>query len=113
SRDQARSALAIPDDAHCVVLMSGSWGIGPLAEAADRLASAGVRVLAIAGNNAKLAERLRAVADRQPLVTAFGWTDRVAELMAASDLVITSSGDTCSEARAIGRHLLLLDVVPG
>jgi processive 1,2-diacylglycerol beta-glucosyltransferase len=27
--------------------------------------------------------------------------------------VITSSGDTCSEARVIGRHLLLLDVVPG
>jgi len=33
--------------------------------------------------------------------------------MAAADLVITSSGDTCSEARVIGRHLLLLDVVPG
>ena len=33
--------------------------------------------------------------------------------MAAADVVITSSGDTCSEARVIGRHLLLLDVVPG
>ena len=33
--------------------------------------------------------------------------------MAAADLVITSSGDTCSEARAVGRPLLLLDVVPG
>jgi UDP-N-acetylglucosamine:LPS N-acetylglucosamine transferase len=33
--------------------------------------------------------------------------------MAASDLVITSSGDTCSEARVIGRDLLLIDVVPG
>jgi UDP-N-acetylglucosamine:LPS N-acetylglucosamine transferase len=33
--------------------------------------------------------------------------------MAAADLVITSSGDTCSEARVIGRDLLLLDVVPG
>ena len=33
--------------------------------------------------------------------------------MAASDLVITSSGDTCAEARTVGRPLLLLDVVPG
>jgi processive 1,2-diacylglycerol beta-glucosyltransferase len=33
--------------------------------------------------------------------------------MAASDLVITSSGDTCTEARTVGRPLLLLDVVPG
>jgi UDP-N-acetylglucosamine:LPS N-acetylglucosamine transferase len=33
--------------------------------------------------------------------------------MAAADLVVTSSGDTCSEARVVGRDLLLLDVVPG
>ena len=33
--------------------------------------------------------------------------------MAAADLVITSSGDTCAEARTVGRPLLLLDVVPG
>jgi processive 1,2-diacylglycerol beta-glucosyltransferase len=33
--------------------------------------------------------------------------------MAAADLVITSSGDTCTEARTVGRPLLLLDVVQG
>ncbi len=33
--------------------------------------------------------------------------------MAAADLVISSSGDTCSEARVVGRDLLLLDVIPG
>ena len=43
----------------------------------------------------------------------FGFTDQIPTLMAASDLVITSSGDTCSEARVIGRDLLLLDIVPG
>ena len=43
----------------------------------------------------------------------FGFTDRIPELMAAADLVITSSGDTCAEARAVGRPLLLLDLVPG
>jgi processive 1,2-diacylglycerol beta-glucosyltransferase len=43
----------------------------------------------------------------------FGFTDRIPELMAAADLVITGSGDTCSEARVLGRPLLLLDVVPG
>jgi UDP-N-acetylglucosamine:LPS N-acetylglucosamine transferase len=46
-------------------------------------------------------------------VRAFGFTDRIPDLMAAADLVITSSGDTCSEARTIGRPLLLLDVVQG
>ena len=33
--------------------------------------------------------------------------------MSAADLVITSSGDTCTEARTVGRPLLLLDVVQG
>jgi UDP-N-acetylglucosamine:LPS N-acetylglucosamine transferase len=33
--------------------------------------------------------------------------------MAAADVVVTSSGDTCREARAVGRRLVLLDVVPG
>jgi UDP-N-acetylglucosamine:LPS N-acetylglucosamine transferase len=46
-------------------------------------------------------------------VVAFGYTDRIAELMAASDVIVTSSGDTCREARVVGRHLVLLDVVPG
>jgi hypothetical protein len=33
--------------------------------------------------------------------------------MAACDVVVTSSGDTCTEARVVGRGMVLLDVVPG
>jgi UDP-N-acetylglucosamine:LPS N-acetylglucosamine transferase len=72
-----------------------------------------VHVLAVAGRNVRLERRLRAVALRQPRVRAFGFSNAIPALMAASDLVITSSGDTCSEARTVGRALLLLDVVPG
>jgi UDP-N-acetylglucosamine:LPS N-acetylglucosamine transferase len=43
----------------------------------------------------------------------FGYTEEIPALMAAADLVITSSGDTCAEARTVGRSLLLLDVVQG
>jgi processive 1,2-diacylglycerol beta-glucosyltransferase len=43
----------------------------------------------------------------------FGYTEQIPVLMAAADLVITSSGDTCAEARTVGRPLLLLDVVQG
>jgi processive 1,2-diacylglycerol beta-glucosyltransferase len=53
------------------------------------------------------------VAARQPRVRPFGYTERIPDLMSAADLVITSSGDTCTEARTIGRPLLLLDVVQG
>jgi len=112
-RDDARRALRIPADARCILLMSGSWGIGPLDEAAGRLGAADYRVLAVAGNNRALEARLRQVAARDDRVTAFGFTDRIPELMSACDAVVTSSGDTCSEARALGRGVVLLDVVPG
>ncbi|WP_041938705.1 MULTISPECIES: MGDG synthase family glycosyltransferase [Frankia] len=113
TQEEARAALGIPADAPCVLLMSGSWGLGPLVEGAAAMAAAGIYVLAVAGRNKPLAARLTALAERQHKVIPFGFTDRIPALMAASDLVVTSSGDTCSEARVIGRDLLLIDVVPG
>ncbi len=113
SQAAARERLGIPAEERCVLLMSGAWGLGPVAAAAEALGQAGVHVLAVAGRNARLERRLAAVAARQPRVRSIGFTDRVPELMAAADLVITSSGGTCAEARVIGRPLLLLDVVAG
>ena len=110
---QARASLGVPPGERCVLLMSGAWGLGPVAAAAEALGDAGVHVLAVAGRNQRLARSLAAVAARQPRVRAFGFTDRIPDLMSAADLVITSSGDTCSEARTVGRPLLLLDVVQG
>ena len=110
---RARAGLGVPGHGRCVLLMSGAWGLGPVAESAEALGDAGVHVLAVAGRNAKLEARLRAAARRQPRVHPFGFSDRIPELMAAADLVVTSSGDTCTEARTVGRPLLLLDVVQG
>lgn len=112
-QSDARRQLEIPEHERCVMLMSGAWGIGPVAQAAQVLGDAGVHVLAVAGRNAGLERRLRAVAARQPRVRPIGFTTAIPALMAASDLVITSSGDTCTEARTVGRPLLLLDVVQG
>ena len=113
SKEAAREEFGIPQDAGCVLLMSGAWGLGPVAAAAEALGRAGVHVLAVAGRNRELEARLRAAERREPRVHALGYSDRIPALMAAADLIVTSSGDTCSEARAIGRRLLLLDVVPG
>jgi processive 1,2-diacylglycerol beta-glucosyltransferase len=110
---QARAELGVPHGERCVLLMSGAWGLGPVAEAARSLGDAGVHVLAVAGRNARLARKLSVVAAEQPRVRAFGFTDRIPDLMSAADLIITSSGDSCIEARTVGRPLLLLDVVQG
>ena len=113
AQEQARAALGLPADEPAALLMSGAWGLGPIAAAAAALADAGVQVLAVAGRNAKLENRLRAAAPHRSRLHVFGYTEEIPALMAASDLIITSSGDTCAEARTVGRALLLLDVVQG
>ena len=116
SRAQARQALGVADHGLCVLLMSGGWGLGPLDAAASALADRGIDVLAVAGHNESLATRLGAAAARRSgsgRIVPFGFTERIPELMAAADVVVTSSGDTCREARAVGRPMVILDVVPG
>ena len=66
------------------------------------------------GRDAAVERRFRELAARTHRITPFGFTERVPELMAAADLVIALPGaTTCSEARVVGRQLLLLDVMPG
>ncbi len=113
SQESARVDLGLPAGDRAVLLMSGAWGLGPLADAAAALADAGVQVLAVAGRNARMESRLRAAAQCRPRMHVFGYTEEIPALMSAADLVITSSGDTCAEARVVGRPLLLLDVVQG
>lgn len=113
SKREARDVLGVAPDARCVLLMAGGWGLGPLDETAEKLARAGYSVLAVAGANARLYRRLQSVAERNWRVLPFAMTSRVPELMAAADAVVTSAGQTCNEARVVGRWLVILDVVPG
>jgi UDP-N-acetylglucosamine:LPS N-acetylglucosamine transferase len=108
----ARRELGVPDGAPCVLVMAGGWGMGPVEEVARTLGATGVHVLAVAGHDTELKSRL----ERSGLacVRAFGFTDKIPQLMAASDVVITTPGaTTCSEARVVGRHLVILDTLPG
>jgi len=113
SRKDARVTLGVDPDAQIVLLMAGAWGIGPLDRLASVLAADGLTVLAVAGANERLHRRLRAVAADQSRVVAYGYSDQIPELMAAADVVVTTPGDTCTEARQIGRPMVLLDTVPG
>jgi UDP-N-acetylglucosamine:LPS N-acetylglucosamine transferase len=113
SRADARASLDLPIDAPCALLMAGGWGLGPLAASARALAAAGVETIAVAGRNQRAEDELRALATTDPRVHAFGFTERVPDLMAAANVVVTTSGDTCAEARAVRRRLVLHEVVAG
>ena len=114
SQAQAREALGVLAGDFCVLVIDSGWGFGPLVGGVSALADAGLHVLAVAGRDRGIERRLRELAARTPRITPFGFTDRVPELMAAADVVIALPGaNTCGEARVVGRHLLLLDVMPG
>src|SRR6185369_6331383 len=49
-------------------------------------------VIAIGGSNPRLVKRLQAIAAGEPRLHAFGFSDRVADLMAASDVLVTKPG---------------------
>lgn len=113
TRAEARSTLGVPAGADCVLVMAGAWGMAPLEDIAAALADDGLFVLAVAGTNQRRAAALERAAAGRPNLTPFGFTDRIPAMMSAADLVITTPGDTCTEARLLGRPLLLLDTVPG
>jgi len=114
SQAAARHQLGIPADERCALLIDSGWGFAPLAGAAAALADADVHVLAVAGRNERVERELRDLAATRPALRPFGFTDEVPALMAAADLVIALPGAaTCAEARVVGRHLVLLDVMPG
>ena len=113
SREAARQILGVEPEGPVVLLMAGAWGIGPLDRLASVLVRDGVTVLAVAGANERLYRRLQAVAAGNPRIRAYGYSEQIPELMSAADVVVTTPGDTCTEARQLGRPMVLLDTVPG
>ena len=112
-RNVARRRFGVPARGRCALVMGGGWGRGPIVGSSVALHAAGYQVLAAAGHNRALLADLRAAAARRPGLIPVGFSRDVAGLMAASDVVVTTPGVTCWEARSVGRPMVLLDVVPG
>ena len=116
----ARADWNLPPDAPVVLISSGvNFTIGRI----DKLAAALCRqepeahVLVLAGRNKKLLARLSAVPEAhgdRPRLRPIGFTDRVHELVALSDLVVTKTGAlTVTECITRGTAMVLLKPVPG
>jgi UDP-N-acetylglucosamine:LPS N-acetylglucosamine transferase len=115
-RSAARAAAGLPADRFVVLVTGGSLGFGGLERVVDAVLGAGERVQAVVlcGRNERLRSRLRARGLPVDRLLARGWTDRVPELVAAADLVLTTAGGMiASEALAGGRPVLFATPVPG
>jgi UDP-glucose 4-epimerase len=100
SREDARKALGLPADGKVIAVSGGGWGVGDLVGAtAASLAVPDATVLCLCGRNdttrARVAERFSG----EPRLRLMGFTDRMGDVLAASDVLVHSSaGLTVLEA---------------
>jgi len=94
-----------------VLVMTGSFGSGPLEEIAESLCSE-AQVLVVCAKNEKLFCRLQ----KRNLenVKVFGFVNNAEELMAVSDLMITKpGGSSIAELLAMGLAPIFITAIPG
>ena len=116
-RTEVLQLLGLAPHKPVVLVMGGGMGPAPLDAIVASLERCDlpVQVLAVAGHNRTMHRRLERLRGRLAIdLHPFGWTSRVRELMAASDLLITKPGGvTVAESLAAGVPLLLTEPIPG
>jgi len=117
-RATARFALGLSPRLPVVLVMAGSLGsLGRLMTAARVIRSLPVPVqaLIVAGQDARLAVRLRRVFQgAESRVRIFTYSDSVSQLMAAADLLVTKAGGvTLAEALAAELPIVCFGSLPG
>lgn len=114
---EIRRSLGLKPNGPVALLMAGGMGLAPLDLMAAQLERCGLplRVIAVAGRDEALHARLQRLRGKVVLdLRTFGWTNRVPELMAAADLLITKPGGlSVSEALASGLPMILTHPIPG
>src|SRR5687767_13171763 len=110
-----RKQMGLRDDLSTLLVLSGGFGMGPVAEIHRELQTLPfpVQILVVCGRNIELRQEL-AMLDRRHPTHLFGFVENMQELMAVADLVITKPGGlTTSEALAMGKPIFILNPIPG
>jgi processive 1,2-diacylglycerol beta-glucosyltransferase len=110
-----RKRCGLRDDLPVLLVLSGGFGMGPVAEILAELDKAQelFQTLVVTGRNEELRREL-ATQDRKHPTHVLGFSTNMHELMAVADLLITKPGGlTTSEALALGKPLFILNPIPG
>jgi processive 1,2-diacylglycerol beta-glucosyltransferase len=102
---ESRALLGLPVEGKVVLVSGGGWGVGDLSigvETALALDSVSA-VVCLCGRNDELGARLAAQFANDPRVRVVGFTEQIADWLAAGDALIHSTGGlTVLEARMRG-----------
>lgn len=111
----ACAKLGWKQDKFTVLLLGGAEGMVPLENIARALCASSVpqQLAVVCGRNARLRAQLKELPWGFPTYV-YGFEANMAELMTASDVVVTKAGpSTVMEALNCGRPLLLSSAIPG
>jgi UDP-glucose 4-epimerase len=100
SRADARKSLGLPAEGKVIAVSGGGWGVGDLAGATrEALNVPDATVMCLCGRNDRLRAKIAKRFGDEPRLRLMGFTDRMGDVLAASDALIHSSaGLTVLEA---------------
>ena len=116
-----RRRLALDPGRRAILVTSGGTTVGRFDQVVTALRALEARIpgrlqlVVVCGEDRRMARRLEAAAAASAMpVRVFGFVDDMADLMAASDLIVCKAGGlTVSEAIGSGLPLVLYHVIPG
>lgn len=110
-KDALCRKINIEQNKFTVLIVTGSFGIGPIEELVDLLYKE-VQVLVVCAYNKRLYKKLKNKS--YPFVYVFGFVDNIQELMSISNIIITKPGGlTISEALVMELIPIFISPIPG
>jgi processive 1,2-diacylglycerol beta-glucosyltransferase len=110
-RDSLCEKIGIKKDFFTVLVMTGSFGIGPIEKIVAGLCGE-AQILVVCANNRKLFNRLSS--KKLSTVKVFGFVNNADELMAVSEVIITKPGGlSTSEILVMNLAPIFISVIPG
>lgn len=117
NKNDCLTSYGLSSNTPTLLLMGGGAGLGNLDEVAEYLLSQieEIQLIVLAGKNERTLQALQKVASQYPhRLFPQGFTDKVEQLMACADLVITKPGGlTSSECLAMGLPMIIHAPIPG
>lgn len=116
-RREAAEKIGIKEDLFTVLIIGGGLGVGPIPQMVETIAgtSEPFQLIVVCGKNEGLLRRIEEIAKNSKIpVKPYGFTDKVNELMDASDVMISKPGGlSISEAMVKGVPVIVNTFIPG
>jgi len=116
-RPEAAEKLGLKEELFTVLIIGGGLGVGPIPQMVETIAgtSEPFQLIVVCGRNEGLFKRIEEIAKGSKIrIKPYGFTDKVNELMDASDVMISKPGGlSISEAMVKGVPMIVNTFIPG